>query len=215
MAAAPTQAEMLALVATADSDLQYVLQEAAAPLRVQYQVVQVHTTRRRFQAIADTRAEARTAARDFNLDHNSAEGRAQIASVVAAWELAKEFSAKEVELKAEAKVMGHKKVLQVQERQAMLRAVTTVYGKLNEAETPTPEYLASKAEECEENEPTASSLDQISSKKDKQVESLQSSVDSSGHLRVTKTIQKLEMPHNSEAYVLCVLLTCVFTKFLF
>ncbi|CAE7543714.1 unnamed protein product [Symbiodinium natans] len=187
-------AEMLALVATADSDLQYVLQEAAAPLRVQYQVVQVHTTRRRFQAIADTRAEARTAARDFNLDHNSAEGRAQIASVVAAWELAKEFSAKEVELKAEAKVMGHKKVLQVQERQAMLRAVTTVYGKLNEAETPTPEYLASKAEECEENEPTASSLDQISSKKDKQVESLQSSVDSSGHLRVTKTIQKLEMP---------------------
>ena len=196
-----TEAEMKEAVAKADSDLQYILQEANASLSTQYQVVQVHSSRRRFQAIADTRAEARAAAHDdFRIPNNTVEGRAQIAAIVAAWELAKEFTSKEVELKAEAKVLGHKRVVQVQERQAMLKAVTTAYGKLNEAETPSSEYLSTKMEECEANEPTASSLDKISSKRDNQVESLQSTVDPQGHVRVTKTMQKLDMPHNSEAY---------------
>eukprot|EP00439_Symbiodinium_sp_Y106_P034383 s6829_g4.t1 len=125
-----------------------------------YRVTQIHQTRRRFQAIADTRAQAREAAKaDFGVENDTPEGRAQTASVVAAWELAKEYSAKETELKAEA-----------------------------------------KAEETEINEPTASSLDRISSKRDNQVESLQTSLDPAGHLRVAKTLQKLELPHNSESY---------------
>ena len=82
----------------------------------------------------------------------------------------------------------------------MLRAVTDAYGKINEGETPSAEYLATKAEECECNEPIASSLDRISSKKDSQVDSLQTSLDPTGHVRVTKTLQKLEMPHHSEGY---------------
>eukprot|EP00439_Symbiodinium_sp_Y106_P002778 s9765_g1.t1 len=175
MAAAATEAEMQEAVAAADSDLQYILQESGATLQTQYRVVQVHASRRRFQAVADTRAEARAAAnRDFGIPNDTVEGRAQAAAIVAAWELAKEYTTKEVELKAEAKVLGHKRVVQVQERQAMLRAVTTMYGKLNEGETPSSE--------------------------DNQVESLQSTVDASGHVRITKTMQKLDMPHNSEAY---------------
>ena len=75
--------------------------------------------------------------------------------------MAKEFTAKEVELKAEAKVLGHERVVQVQERQTMLKAVAATYGKLNEAETPSSEYLATKMEECEANQPTASALDKI------------------------------------------------------
>eukprot|EP00439_Symbiodinium_sp_Y106_P006906 s11981_g1.t1 len=244
MAALPSEAEQKAEVAKMDSDLQYVLQEASASLSTQYQVALRHQSRRRFQAIADDRAGARVAARDFGLDHNSAAGRVEIAAVVAAWELAKEFASKEIELRAEAKVeslqtsidptghvrvtktmqrlemphhsegyrrllkveahawlcmsarfkakawlqglqlddftkfvkeielraeakvLGHKRVLQVQERQAMLKAVTDAYGKINEGETPSAEYLATKAEECESNEPLASPLDRISSKKD-------------------------------------------------
>ena len=161
-----------------------------------YKVTQIHQTRRRFQAIADTRAQAREAAKaDFGVENDMPEGRAQTASVVAAWELAKEYSAKETELKAEAKVLGKKRILQ-----AMLKAVMDVYGKLNEGECPSADYLAAKAEETEINEPTASSLDRISSKRDNQVESLQTSLDPAGHLRVTKTLQKLELPHNSESY---------------
>ena len=45
-----------AAMALADSDLQLVPQEAGASLDTQYKVVQVHTTRRKFQAIADNRA---------------------------------------------------------------------------------------------------------------------------------------------------------------
>ena len=48
------------------------------------------------------------AARDFGLDHNTAAGRVEIASVVAAWKLAKEFASKEIELRAEARVLGQK-----------------------------------------------------------------------------------------------------------
>ena len=60
--------------------------------------------------------------------------------------------------------------------------------------------MAAKAEEVEENEPTASTLDRISSKRDSQVESLQTSLDATGHVRVTKTLNKLEVLKHSEAY---------------
>ena len=118
-----------AAVALADSDLQLVLQEAGASLDTQYKVVQVHTTRRRFQAIADNRAEARIAAeKDIGLDKSTIEGRAQIASIVVAWEAARDYDQKEHELRAEARILGQKRILQVQERQSMLRAVSAVHA---------------------------------------------------------------------------------------
>ena len=175
--ALPSDDVMRAEVAKADSDLQYILQEAGSSLATMYRVTAVHTTRRRFQAIADSRSVARTAAKDdFSVDVTTAAGRAQAASIVAAWELAKaakEYTEKETGI---------------------------IYGRLNEGETPSAEYLASKAEEVEENEPAASTLDRISSKKDSQVESLQTSLDATGQVRVTKTLNKLELPKNSEAY---------------
>ncbi|CAE7196495.1 unnamed protein product [Symbiodinium sp. CCMP2592] len=175
--ALPSEADQRAEVAKMDSDLQYVLQEASASLATQYEVARLHQSRRRFQAIADNREGARIAARDFGINPDTPAGRVEVAAIVAAWELAKEY-----------------------ERQAILKAVTDAYGKMNESETPSAEYLATKAEECESNEPLASSLDRISSKKDSQVESLQTSIDPTGHVRVTKTMQKLEMPHHSEGY---------------
>ena len=176
-AALPSDDAMRATVASSDADLQYVLQEAGASLATMYKVTQIHQTRRRFQAIADTRAQAREAAKaDFGVENDTPEGRAQTASVVAAWELAKEYSAKETELKAEAKVLGQKRILQTQERQAMIKAVMDVYGKLNEGECPSADYLAAKAEETEVNEPTASSLDRVSSKRDNQVDRRQASL---------------------------------------
>ena len=102
-----TEEAMRAAVAMADSDLQFVLQEANASLQTQYKIVQVHQTRRRFQAIADDRAQARTAgAQDFGLDPQTVEGRAQIAAVVAAWEMSKDYAAEESKKRAEAQVLG-------------------------------------------------------------------------------------------------------------
>ena len=186
---------------TVDADLQYVLQEAGASLATQYAVCGIHTTLRRFQAIADDRAGSRAAAAtDFGIPNDTPAGRQQTAAIVAAWELAKEISSKEIELRAEARALNQPRVLQTQARQAMIRAVSAAYGKLNEAETPSAEYLALKAEETEQNEPTAAQLDTITSKRDSQTASIQSSVDPAGHLRITKTKQKVEMPQNSEAY---------------
>ncbi|CAE7273906.1 unnamed protein product [Symbiodinium sp. CCMP2592] len=142
--------------------------------------------------VADHRAEV--AKMDSDLQYVLQEASASLATQY------QEYASKDIELRAEAKVLGQKRILQVQERQAMLKAVTDAYGKMNESETPSAEYLATKAEECESNEPLASSLDRISSKKDSQVESLQTCIDPTGHVRVTKTMQKLEMPHHSEGY---------------
>ena len=109
--ALPSDDVMRAEVAKADSDLQYILQEAGASLSTMYRVTSVHTTRRRFQAIADSRSEARTAAKDdFSIDVTTAAGRAQAAAIVAAWELAKEYTEKETELKAESKILGRRRV---------------------------------------------------------------------------------------------------------
>ncbi|CAE7249029.1 unnamed protein product [Symbiodinium sp. CCMP2592] len=196
-----TEAEMRERVSGVDADLQYVLQEAGASLATQYAVCNVHTTLRRFQAIADDRAGSRTAANtDVGVPADTPAGRQQTAAIVAAWELAKEISSKEIELRAEARALNQPRILQTQERQAMMRAVSAAYGKLNEAETPSAEYLALKAEETEQNEPTAAQLDTITSKRDSQTATIQSSVDPAGHLRITKTKQKVEMPQNSEAY---------------
>ena len=80
--AVPSDDDMRKIVAEADADLQYVLTEAAASLSTMYQICKIHKTRRRFQAIADSRAEARSAARtDFSIPNDTAEGRAQTASV--------------------------------------------------------------------------------------------------------------------------------------
>ena len=188
-------------IAKIDADLQYVLGEAGLDLDSQYKVAQVHGTLRRFQACADTRAEARVAAdKDFEIATGTAQGRAQVAALVAAWELGREVITKETETRAEAKVLNQPRILQVTERQSMLKAVSSVYGTLGEAETPSAEYLAIIAEQVEANEPTASTLDAISSKKSALTSTIQSTVDPTGRIRITQTKAKLEMPSTSEGY---------------
>ena len=201
MAAAPTDAQKREAINKADSDLQFVLGEAGLSLDTQWAVVQRHSTLRRFQAIADSRAEARASGKaDFGLPDDNPEGRQQIAGIVAAWELAKDLIAKETETHAEAKVLGQPRILQVTERQAMLKAVIAVYGQLGESETPSAEYLALKSEECEANEPQASTLDAISSKKTALTTSIQSTLDASGRIHITQQKSKAELPATTEAY---------------
>ena len=120
--------------------------------------------------------------------------------MVSAWKVAQEYISKEVEIRAEAKVLGQPRALQVHERQAMLKAVELVYGPLQEAEAPSAEYLSVKAEETETNEPQASSLDEVTSKRDSQTAELQTGLDSSGHIRITKTKVKLKLPATTEEY---------------
>lgn len=66
-------------------------------------------------------------------------------------------------------------------------------------ETPSREYLSLKVEECENNEPCALGLDEVSSKYDASTSQLQSSLDASGHVRATKTKTEGKMPEDTEA----------------
>jgi hypothetical protein len=75
-----------------------------------------------------------------------------------------------------------------------------MYGELPDHLTPSSEYLSLEAEQVEANEPEASALDAITSKKDATVVSLQSSIDATGHVRVTKVSGKGALPTNTEEY---------------
>lgn len=183
------------------SDLQYVLDEAGISLANQYAITQHYRNLRQFRSIADQKNDLREALKaDFALDPATSPAvRAEVAKVVTAWEVASELASKEQELKAESKILGLPRNLPHSERQAMIKSVEGVLGKLQEVETPSTEYLSLKVEECESNEPCALSLDEVSSKYDASTSQLQSSLDASGHLRVMKTKAKGRMPEDTEA----------------
>ena len=188
------------MTSNASSDLQYVLQESDVSLRNQYEICQHYKNLKVFGAMADDKAELRQALKDdFRIDHTAdVATRAEVARIITAWEMARELASKEQELRAESKVLGMPRILQHSERQAMLKAVETVLGKLQESEVPSNEYLALKVEECESNEPQASTLDEVTSKHDTSTQSLQSSLDAAGHARITKTKAKGKLPESSE-----------------
>eukprot|EP00435_Cladocopium_sp_Y103_P051440 s1952_g16.t1 len=56
------------------------------------------------------------------------------------------------------------RILQIHERQAMLKAEEAVHGVLGDSECPSSDYLSLKADETEGNGPTAAPLDEILSK---------------------------------------------------
>eukprot|EP00435_Cladocopium_sp_Y103_P032503 s2139_g8.t1 len=61
------------------------------------------------------------------------------------------------------------------------------------------EYLALKVEECESNEPQALGLDEVSSRSDTSSSALQTTLDASGHVRVTKVKTKGRLPEDTES----------------
>ena len=184
-----------------DSDLQFILSDSGVSLEGQVSIARRYGSMRKFRAVGDTRADVRRSClQDFAIVQDTPDGRAETAAVVSAWEVAQEYISKEVEIRAEAKVLGQPRALQVHERQAMLRAVEQVYGPLQEAESPSPEYLSVKAEETESNEPQAASLDEVTSKRDSQTTEMQSGLDASGHIRITRTKVKSKLPSTTEEY---------------
>eukprot|EP00435_Cladocopium_sp_Y103_P076267 s462_g85.t1 len=196
------EAEQKEFVATnMDSDLQFVLADSGVTLNGQVSIARRYGSLRKFRAVGDSRAEVRRAClQDFAIPQDTPDSRAEAAAMVSAWEVAQEYIWKEVEIRAEAKVLGQPRQLQVHERQAMIKAVEAVYGVIQEAESPSTDYLSIKAEETESNEPQAASLDEMTSKRDSQTSALQSGLDSSGHIRITRTKVKAKLPTTTEDY---------------
>ena len=86
----------------------------------------------------------------------------------------------------------------------MLRAVEQARGtEIGEKEQPSTEYIAMILEEIEQDEISAHSLDEVTSKKDSQSLHLQSTLDRSGRVRITRQRQKGKLPANTEEVCRC------------
>ncbi len=183
-----------------DADIQYIFQEAGIDEALQYNIGQHYRTIRRFSAIADDRQGVRTALEaDFMVRPDAAANRARIAAVVSAWDTAKHYHEEDIKIRQEAKGMGIPRPLPHTDRSAMLRAVEQARGtEIGEKEQPSTEYIAMLLGEIEQDEIAAHSLDEVTSKKDSQSMQLQSSLDQSGRVRITRQRQKGKLPTSTE-----------------
>ena len=95
MAVAPgmTVEEQKEYIAThMDSDLQFTLSDAGASTAAQVAIARRFGSVRKFNAIAVDRAQMRTAClQDFAIGMGTPDERAEVAAIVAAWEVAKVF----------------------------------------------------------------------------------------------------------------------------
>jgi hypothetical protein len=183
-----------------DSDLHFLFEDAGLSLDTQYAIAQNYKTVKHFSALADDRAEIRKFCKDdIALDASAgARERAEVATVVTAWEAARECVTQDNKIKAEARALGISRPLPQTDRAAMKKALEQAQGKKNDRELPSTEYLAHKIEEIELNEMQASALDEITSMEESTTTSLQSSIDNDGKIRVVRTKAKGTMPQNTE-----------------
>ena len=121
-----------------------------------------------------------------------------VVSVVSAWESCREFSAKESELKAEARVLGVSRPIAQTEHQAMRISYEKTFGSLDEVVEPSADYLSTKMEEVENGEIVASPLSDVTSKRKVKTLGIQTSVDAGGHVRIVKQRNKGSLPQNTE-----------------
>ena len=92
----------------ASTDLLFLFTEAQVSIKLQYDLVSKgYDTLRKFSGLDDSREKVRAALEPkIGLDPRANGARLAAATVVSAWEIAKEHLAKEVQLKAEAKVLN-------------------------------------------------------------------------------------------------------------
>jgi hypothetical protein len=198
--AAQIQAAQAFVTEHVDADLAFLWSSTGVEVIHQQMIGLHYPTVKKFNVMADTRQEIRDICKsDYNLDPASGpEVRASVAAIVAAWESAKEFVSKDNQIRAEAKLSGQPRPVPSSERLAMRRAVELAFGELEDRECPSAEYLAGKLEEVEQNELTASSLDEVLSLDNSVNSTIQTAIDPSGSIKLVKTKAKGKLPANTE-----------------
>ena len=204
IAAALTDAEKRTWLATnVESDLTFLWSEAEIDLDVQYRLgAASYTTVRRFVNFADDKPAVRVGLiADFALDPAAAAGnRAILATVLSAWDLAKEQLSREQVMRAEARASRMPRPMSNQEQVSMRRVVERRFGPIPLAEQPSAEYLSTKIEEVESNSPAAARLDEVTSMEHAETQSLQATVAPSGNLMVLHKKCKTTMPLDPESF---------------
>lgn len=207
MSGALSDDEKREFIKRADADLLWVWQQNEVPLDVQWELVTLgYGTIRKFSGVEDSRASVRAAfAADLKLDVAAVApagpaARIALASLVAAWESSRDQIQRETQLRAESKALNIQRPIGIQERSIMRKALEVKYGRLQSHEVPSAEYLACKSEEIETGEPSAATLDEITSLDDTEGQSLQATLDISGSLKILKKKGKIALPSTSEEF---------------
>ena len=190
-----------------DPDLMFLWTDSRVALVEQVMLsLQGYKTLKLFLGLADDKPGLRLVLKDdLGLDPAATDGtgpasRLQVACLLSAYETGREMNTRESQIRAEARTLGVKKIPTMPERTAMKRVVETAYGKMPTNETPSAEYLATKLEEVEVDEPKASPLDEVASLDDDDVQSLTTSVDNTGRIVVTKKKCKGKQPESPEEF---------------
>lgn len=186
--------------ANCEADLVFLWEDAGLGIDHQHALTTAgYGTMRRFVGLGETKAAVRAAlVAELGIDPVTAEGRLALSILVGVWGSAGKTHDKEETLRAEAKVMGITKPVTSIERIAMRKILEGKYGKKPGSEIPAATYLAEKLEEVENNEPTASRLDEILSMEDSEVQSIAAGLNASGLVQVVRTKNKVLLPVNSE-----------------
>lgn len=189
----------------ADSDVLFVWTESNVLMDQQYDLSLAGiNSLRAFSGLEDTRPLARaTFARELTLDATAGgpAGRAAtlaLSALVGAWEIAVSQLARETALRAEAKVLRINRVISVQDKHAMRKAVEARHGSIPNREVPSTDYLSCKVEECENNEPVASPLDEVTSMLDADTSTVTANLDLTGKIQVLRKRIKASLPANPE-----------------
>ena len=117
----------------ASSELLFLWNESEVPILQQYQLtIAGFKNVRKFVSLDDTKVAVRAAvAADLTLDPTARAGdRLIIATIVAAWEIAKEQLGREIQLRAEAKTLNIARPMGNSERTGMKRVLEEQYGKI-------------------------------------------------------------------------------------
>ena len=142
------------------------------------------------------------------------QARVTAAGIICAWESAREMASRESALKVEARVLQTQRPVTVLERSAMRRAYEALHGAIPDSECPSADYIASKMEETEQEEPSASPLDEVASIMDLDSQSLGAVLDASGQIRIRKSKVKGQLPSSSEELRVKLRLECNVWAFL-
>ena len=120
---------ILYIAQNVSSDLAFIWDEMGVSLSHQVELGVRYRTVARFAALADSRAEARTALRtDVTLDAATADGRAALAGLVSAWQSCFDMSEQERKAKAESSVLGLPRPVPPNDRLAVRSALEVTTG---------------------------------------------------------------------------------------
>ena len=169
-----------AMLAKADSDLKFLMDDVGVPTSVQLLVYRKgFTSVHVFAGVDDTRPEVRQAlAKELPLPYTeNADSRVHMALLLSVWDACRRQLSVTEKNRAESKLGVQDRVVQTSEYAAMRRAVEDYHGTLSDKELPSKSLLAQKLEQVEENAPVVEDLRDATSLEDAETEAYAAVID--------------------------------------